>query len=459
MEMQTEKRTRVRFYVLAMLFVVSSLNYADRAALSIAGSALSADLDLKPIALGFVFSAFGWAYVLGQIPGGWLLDRYGSKKIYGMSLLLWSAMTFLQAFVGGFEATTAVMMLFFLRLMLGLVEAPAFPANGRLAASWFPTSERGMATSIFASAQYFAVVLFSPIMGYIVHSFGWEYVFVFMGGVGFLLALGWVKAIHTPKDHPGINRAEFDYIEQGGGLVHMDEEGRADRSPKMKYLKDLVRNRMLMGIYLGQYCIISMSYFFITWFPMYLVQARHLDILQVGFIAVLPAICGFLGGLLSGITSDRLLKRGMSLTWARKIPALVGFVLAATLVLCNYVDSLWLMVPLMAVAFFGKGFAAIGWACIADASPKRLTGLSGAVFNTVGNIGSIVTPIVIGYIVGITGGYEAALVYVAAHCILGVVTYLFIIPDIKRVELSDDAEFEARAARSSAPATLAPRHS
>ena len=453
--MQTEKRTHVRFYVLAMLFVVSSLNYADRAALSIAGSALSADLDLKPIALGFVFSAFGWAYVLGQIPGGWLLDRYGSKKIYGMSLVLWSAMTFLQAFVDGFETTTAVMMLFFLRLMLGLVEAPAFPANGRLAASWFPTSERGMATSIFASAQYFAVVLFSPIMGYIVHAFGWKYVFLFMGGIGFILALGWVKTIHTPKDHPGINKAEFDYIEQGGGLVHMDEDGRADRTPKMKYLKDLMRNRMLMGIYLGQYCIVSMSYFFITWFPMYLVQARHLDILQVGFISVLPAVCGFLGGLLSGISSDRLLKRGYSLTWARKLPAIIGFVLASSLVLCNFVQSLWLMVPLMALAFFGKGLAAIGWACIADASPKRLTGLSGAVFNTVGNIGSIVTPIVIGYIVGITGGYEAALVYVAAHCILGVITYVFIIPDIKRVELSDDAEFDSLAKTDPNPSTLA----
>lgn len=443
--MQTEQRTHVRFQVLAMLFVVSSINYADRAALSIAGSALSADLALEPIALGYVFSAFGWAYVLGQIPGGWLLDRYGSKTVYGASLVLWSAMTFLQAFVEGFEATTAVLMLFFLRLMLGLVEAPAFPANGRLAASWFPTSERGMATSIFASAQYFAVVLFSPIMGYIVHAFGWQYVFLFMGGVGFVLALGWVKTIYTPKDHPRINQAEFDYIEQGGGLVSMDEDGRNDRAPKLKYLKDLVRNRMLMGIYLGQYCIVSMSYFFITWFPMYLVQARHLDILQVGFISVLPAVCGFLGGLLSGISSDRLLKRGVSLTWARKVPALVGFVLASSLVLCNFVDSLWLMVPLMALAFFGKGYAEIGWACIADASPKRLTGLSGAVFNTVGNIGSIVTPITIGYIVGITGGYEAALVYVAAHCILGVVTYLFIIPDIKRVELSDDAEYEAGA--------------
>ncbi|MES3708634.1 MFS transporter [Pseudomonas putida] len=443
--MQTEQRTHVRFQVLAMLFVVSSINYADRAALSIAGSALSADLDLQPIALGYVFSAFGWAYVLGQIPGGWLLDRYGSKMIYGMSLVLWSAMTFLQAFVEGFEATTAVMMLFFLRLMLGLVEAPAFPANGRLAASWFPTSERGMATSIFASAQYFAVVLFSPIMGYIVHAFGWQYVFLFMGGVGFVLALGWVKTIYTPRDHPRINQAEFEYIEQGGGLVNMDEEGRNDRAPKLKYLKDLIRNRMLMGIYLGQYCIVSMSYFFITWFPLYLVQARHLDILQVGFISVLPAVCGFLGGLLSGISSDQLLKRGVSLTWARKVPAIIGFVLASSLVLCNFVSSLWLMVPLMAVAFFGKGYAAIGWACIADASPKRLTGLSGAVFNTVGNVGSIVTPIAIGYIVGITGGYETALVYVAAHCILGVVTYVFIIPDIQRVELSDDAEFAASA--------------
>src|SRR3979490_2739534 len=186
--MPPEKKSHVRYFILFMLFFMTTVNYADRATLSIAGSSISKDLGLDPVAMGFVFSAFGWAYVLGQIPGGWLLDRFGSKRIYGLSLLLWTSMTFLQGFVGSLDVTLAVTTLFVLRFILGLVESPAFPANGRITASWFPTAERGLATSIFNSAQYFAVVLFSPLMGWITHSYGWKYIFFLMGGLGMLLA-------------------------------------------------------------------------------------------------------------------------------------------------------------------------------------------------------------------------------------------------------------------------------
>ncbi len=432
------KKTHVRYFILFLLFFMTTVNYADRATLSIAGTAISKDLGLTPIAMGLVFSAFGWAYVLGQVPGGWLLDRYGSKRIYGLSLLLWSSMTFLQGFVGSLSITLAVTTLFTLRFILGLVESPAFPANGRITASWFPTAERGLATSIFNSAQYFAVVLFSPIMGWVTHSFGWKYIFLFMGGLGLLLAFAWFRLMHAPKDHPRISPAELAHIEQGGGLVDMDNHGRADRSAKMPYLKELLCNRMLVGVYIGQYCITALTYFFITWFPMYLVQGRGMNIMQVGFVAVLPALCGFVGGISGGLLSDLLLKRGVSLTWARKTPFVIGMSLATSLVLCNYIDSTWLVVTLMALAFFGKGLSAIGWAVIADASPKELIGMTGGLFNSLGNIAGIVTPIVIGYILAVTGSYDGALWFVAAHSVLAVLAYLFIVGKIQRVVLNKD---------------------
>jgi len=150
--MQAPKKTHVRYLILLMLFLVTTINYADRATISIAGSALQKDLGIDAITLGYIFSAFGWAYVLGQIPGGWLLDRFGSKKVYALSIFTWSLFTVLQGFVGYLPVANAIVALFMLRFLVGFAEAPSFPGNARIVAAWFPTAERGTASAIFNSA-------------------------------------------------------------------------------------------------------------------------------------------------------------------------------------------------------------------------------------------------------------------------------------------------------------------
>lgn len=435
----TQKKTNVRWFMVFLLFAVTALNYADRAILSIAGTDMSRDLAFDSVMMGLVFSAFAWSYVAGQIPGGWLLDRFGSKKVYFWSIFLWSTFTLLQGFLGLFgSAGTAVIILFGLRFLVGLAEAPSFPANSRIVASWFPSNERGTAAATFNSAQYFATVLFAPIMGYITYTFGWQYVFYFMGGIGILVAFGWLKAFHNPKDHPRVNQAELDYIEQGGGLTSMDQQVSSKEKVKgesWKNIKQLLGNRMLLGIYLGQYCITTLTYFFLTWFPIYLVQERGMTILQVGFVASLPAICGFLGGILGGIFSDFLLRKGFSLTVARKTPIIVGMIMSMSLLAANYVDAQWVVIFVMSLAFFGKGFGALGWAVMADTSPKEMSGISGGLFNTFGNIAGITTPIIIGIIIAATGSFNGALLFVSANALVAILSYLFLVGEIKRIEL------------------------
>jgi MFS family permease len=277
----TDKVGRVRYLIVFMLFMVTMINYADRATISIAGPALSKELGLNPVQMGYIFSAFGWSYVAAQIPGGWLLDRFGSRTIYFWSIFIWSLFTLLQIWslftllqgsvnlLG--SAAAAVTALFGLRLLVGLAEAPSFPANGRIVAAWFPANERGTASAIFNSAQYFATALFAPIMGWFVYSYGWPSVFYLM---------------------------------------------------------------------------------------------------------------------------------------------------------------------LMALAFFGKGIGALGWAVVSDTSPKEIAGLSGGLFNTFGNIASITTPIVIGYIIQNTGSFNGALVFVGANALVAMLSYLVIVGEIKRVELT-----------------------
>ncbi|SEK60811.1 MFS transporter, ACS family, glucarate transporter [Roseateles sp. YR242] len=431
--------TRTRFGVLAMLFIVTVLNYADRATVGVAGPVLSKELGISAVQMGFIFSAFSWSYVAGQLPGGWLLDRFGAKKVYAWSILLWSLFTMLQGTVHYFDVGTAVFALFALRFMVGLAESPSFPANGRIVAAWFPVAERGTASAIFNSAQYFATVLFAPIMAWIVHAMGWQDVFYFMGALGVVLSVVWLKTMHnSPHEHPGVSQAERQHIEAGGALLSgRDAKDAKAAGPKMAYLKQLLTNRMLLGVYIAQYCVNTLTYFFLTWFPVYLVKERGMTVLNAGIVAALPAICGFAGGVLGGVVSDWLLRRGHSVTFARKVPIVIGMLLSTSMVACNYVDVQSLVVAIMALAFFGKGLGALGWAVVSDTSPKEIAGLSGALFNTFGNIAGITTPIVIGYIVQTTHSFNGALVFVGAHAVIAVVSYLLVVGEIKRVQLKN----------------------
>ena len=431
------KRSRVRLFIVTMLFLVTTVNYADRATLSIAGPALSKELHLDPIALGYIFSAFGWSYVVAQVPGGWLLDRFGSRWVYAFSIMIWSLFTLMQGWVGFLGGAAAVGVLFTLRLMVGFAEAPSFPANARIVAAWFPGNERGTASAFFNSGQYFATVIFAPLMGWIAHDFGWRYVFFVMGGLGVLVGLVWIKTMYGPKEHPAINEAEFDYISQGGALVDMDakDASKTMEGPSWSHIRQLLQNRMMLGIYLGQYCINTLTYFFLTWFPVYLVKERGLSILQAGFVATLPALCGFIGGVLGGVISDYILQKTGSLTAARKIPIVGGMLLSMAIIGCNYVDGQALVVGFMALAFFGKGIGALGWAVVSDTSPKEAGGVTGGLFNMFGNLSSITTPIIIGYILAGTGSFNGALVFVGLNALVAAIAYLFIVGEIKRVQL------------------------
>ena len=436
------KQTHVRYLVLMMLFAASTFSYGDRVVLSIAGVAIARDIGMDALRMGYLFSAFSWAYVAGQLPAGGLLDRFGSKRVYGISIFCWSVCALLVGFAGYMPATAAFVAIFVLRLLSGLAQSPVFPGNGRIVAAWFPTAERGRASAIFNSSQYFALVLFAPIIGWLAHALGWKDCYWFLGLLGLLLGFIWFKVIYDVKSHPRISRLEIEHIEQGGGIANLDQ-GAAAHGERAKAgrntltwpaVKQLLSNRMLVGIYIGQYCITTLTWFFLTWFPVYLNQARHMSIMKVGFIAALPGLCGSLGGILGGVVSDRLLRAGHTLTFARKTPIVVGMSLSMSVIACNYVNSQWLVILLMSLAFFGKGFGALGWTVISDTSPKGMIGLNGGLFNLIGNLAGITTPIVIGYIVQRTRSFNGALIFVGVTALLAIVSYLPIVGEIKRVE-------------------------
>ena len=437
--MPEARETKIRYLIISILFVVSCFSFADRSALSQAAAAMPKDIDLSPQRMGYLLFGFGWAYALGQLPSGGLLDRFGSKRVYGIAIILWSTFAFLTGYAGYLTASAAFTAIFILRILSGLAQSPVFPGNGRIVAAWFPTSERGRASAIFNSSQYFALPVFAPIFGGLLHRYGWQSCFWFMGALGAILTVLWFTNIFGVKDHPRISQGEVETIERGGGLVSTDTTAKKN-TLTWATVRMLLSYRMLVGVYIGQYCITTLTWFFLTWFPLYLAQARHMSVLKVGFAAAIPGLCGGFGGILGGIISDELLRRGCSLSFSRKLPIMAGMALSMTIIACNFASSQTIMLLFMSISFFGKGIGALGWTVISDTSPKGMVGMNGALFNLCGNLAGVTTPLIIGYIVQKTHSFNGALIFVAIIAFCAIVSYGPIVGEIKRIELASAPE-------------------
>lgn len=437
------KKTHARYYILFMITLVLTLATGDRATLSVAGPEMQKELGITAVEIGYLFSAFSWAYVISMTRAGWVADKVGSKRAMFLGILLWSVMTVFMGLVS--YVTFVVPALLILRFLLGVCESPVGPSAGRIIAAWFPSQERGVAGAIFNSAQYASLAIFTPLMAWLCHAFGWDHVFIVMGVIGIIIAFCWSKFFYVPTKHPGINNEEMEYLKEGGALVELDTVASVKGERKRtgwQEIGQLFKSRMLIGIFIGQYCISAITWFFMTWFPIYLVKERGMSILQAGFMASVPAICGLVGGIMSGFFSDWLLRKTNNLSLARKVPITIGLTMSASMILCNYVGSEALVMFLMSAAFFGKGFGSLGWAVVADTAPKEIIGTTGGLFNSLGNIAGIVTPVVIGYILQETGSFANALVFVGTHGIIAVCSYWFIVGKIERLKIAprdDDA--------------------
>ncbi|MEC7932316.1 MAG: MFS transporter [Pseudomonadota bacterium] len=421
------RRTRARIGILALISIATLLNYMDRAVMGVAAPSLTAELQISPEMMGFIFSAFSWTYAAAQIPGGLLLDRFGTRITYAGSLILWSFFTLLHGIAGN------VAMLFGFRLALGVAEAPCYPCNSRILSSWFPQDERARANSVYAVGQYAGLAFFSPLLFWIVGSFGWRALFLIAGGMGVAVGLVMYARYRDPGESARVNQAELDYIRAGGGLTATRQESAAPFS--WANVRTLLARRQILGASIGQFCGNSTLVFFLTWFPTYLATERGMDWLKSGTFAVLPYIAASAGVLLGGQVSDLLIRRTGSANIGRKLPIVAGLLLASTIVAANFVESNTLVIAIMSIAFFGQGMVNLGWTLISDVAPRQFVGLTGGVFNLCANLAGIVTPIVVGLIVGQTGSFYGALAFIGILALIGAAAYVFIVGDVKRVEL------------------------
>ncbi len=420
-------RSNRRFLVAAMMFVIVVINYLDRSNLSIVGPKLAGTLHLNAVKMGFVFSGFGWSYALLQIPASRFVDRVNPRYLYFIVLGLWSLGTLALGLVGSFA------MLLTLRLVVGALEAPSYPINNRVAATWFGENERASVISFYTSGQFVGLAFLTPLLAWIDVSYGWRAVFGFTGAIGLLWAGIWFSFYRDPKDFPGVNGAEIDWIALNGGIPDLSERVVQDKALLWADLRIVLGQRKLWAIYIGQFGVVATQWFFLTWFPTYLVTYRHIDFMKSGILGSFPFIGGFLGVLSGGLLSDWMLRRGVSLTVARKVPIIVGLLLSTSIAGASYVNNPLYVTAFFTCAFFGSGFASITWSLVSTMAPMRLIGLTGGVFNFIGNLAAIVVPVMIGFLIK-GSDFTRPLIFVAATGLVGAICYIGLVGKIERIE-------------------------
>ncbi|WP_251878904.1 MFS transporter [Achromobacter sp. Marseille-Q4954] len=423
-----QRPTRSRYLIMVMLFITVVINYLDRSNLSIAAPALKDEFGLDTVHEGLILSAFGWTYAAMQIPGGWLVDRVSPRLLYAAALILWSAATFFMGFAGSF------VILFVLRLAVGALEAPAYPINNRVVTTWFPERERATAIGFYTSGQFVGLAFLTPVLAWLQHHYGWHMVFVSTGLLGIVWGVLWFMIYREPRQFKGANAAEIELIQQGGGVVDLDRSVKEKKAPfNWSDLGLVMSKRKLWGVYLGQFCLTSTLWFFLTWFPTYLVKYRGMDFIKSGFLASVPFLAAFVGVLCSGVLSDFLIRRGATVGLARKLPIILGLLISTSMIGANFTDSTPWVIFFLALAFFGNGLASITWSLVSTLAPVRLLGLTGGVFNFVGNLSSICTPIVIGFLVT-KDSFAPAIVYVSSLALLGALSYILLVGKVERIE-------------------------
>jgi ACS family D-galactonate transporter-like MFS transporter len=419
-KMSNENRyTKARFRVLAFVFVTVVINYMDRSNISVAAAAMGTDLKLSTFQLGLIFSAFGWTYVAFQIPGGLMADRFSARTLYAVNLVSWSVVTMLQGFAKSFYTVLG------LRMATGMFEAPSYPINNRIVTGWFPEHERASAIAVYTSGQFIGLAFLTPLLTTIQNYWGWKGLFITTGITGIVWSIIWYCFYRDPEKH--VNKAHTDGIP----VNKVPQKNKPDKL-NLNDFKQVLTQRKLWGIYIGQFAVTSTLWFFLTWFPTYLVKYRGLDFLKSGFLSSVPFLAAFAGVISSGLLSDFLIKKGVSYGIARKTPIITGLLLSTFIIGANYVNSTPLIIFFMTIAFFGNGLASITWVFVSALAPKKLVGLTGGVFNFTGGLSSIIVPLVIGYLAN-GGNFSTSILFIGSLAFLGVLSYIFLVGSVNHL--------------------------
>ena len=400
------KPTGVRWKIFLLMLFLISINYIDRASLSVAMPLISKEFDLDPAMQGLILSSFFWTYAFMQVPGGMLADRFKPRIVIASATIFW----------GAFQAIAAVAtnwpMLLLTRLGLGASEAPIYPAGGKLNAIWMTQTERGRGATLLDGGAPLGAALGSIVIAWLIAAFNsWRIAFV-IAGVGTRLCglLAWYYIRNAPREHPSVNEAEARYIEQSHALEDADTPVSRGGS-WMSYF----RYRSVWCMCLGWMFFNTTFYGLLTWMPTYLFKVHNFDIKTLGGASFIIFFSGFVGELVGGWIGDFWRSRGGAPNLVfRTLFGIAAILATMSIFFVAYVTDPVAVVVLLSATLFFLRWCGMYWAIPSALAGREKSGFLGGCMNLGGNIAGILTPLIVGFIVQATGSYFLALMYFAA---------------------------------------------
>ncbi|MUU69711.1 MFS transporter [Pseudarthrobacter sp. GA104] len=404
---------RLRWLILATTALLLVLNYADRAALGVAGPQMIEQLGLSKAQFGLVASAFFFGYVPCAFLGGWLSDRYGPRSIMGVAVAWWSLFTALTA------AGTGFVSLLIIRVLFGFGEGPQGSVSTKTMHNWFPQRQMGTAMGLVQGATPLGGVVGTPLVVWLLSIGDWRLAFIVLGAVGGLCTIGWFAVVRDRPDmHPWARLQDVE--EQRERITAMPENSGADEADALP-LRHYFKMPIIWSTAIAFFGYAWVLYTFLTWFPVYLTQERGVNLKELAVAGTIPWVFGVIGFVLGGLITDRIARRTGKPATARAVMIVAGLTVTAVLfALIGLADSTVAAVALMAAVVFvlyltGAQYFAI----VADIVPgRRVGGVMGFV-HAIANLAGIAAPFIVGAIIDNTGSWATTFTLSGAVCIVG----------------------------------------
>ncbi|WP_168207374.1 MFS transporter [Microlunatus elymi] len=423
----TPRASKIRWQIAGLAGLGTVITNIDRSTISVALPFMSHDLHIPPIIEGLVLSWFFLAYAIVLLPAGVLVDKFGARLVYGIGGVLWGIATLATA------AVTGIVSLLGLRLLLGVGEAAQYPSCIKATQQWFPLRERTAATGLWDLGARVGGVITLPLVAGIIGVAGWRTAFVVVGALALIWAIGWLIEYRAPSEHRRVNAAERALITEGS------EEQPTERT-KPRWV-ELFRHRSTRALILGYFCFNYTAYFFITWFPSYLVKERGFNLLKLGFFGAIPGLVAVFTELSSGFLQDKFIGMGRNPIKVRKGFIVIGMLISSVIALAVLVPSAGVALALLTLSYGALlvGGPSLGTFPSIYAPQGSQIGALAGVQNSAGNVAGFLGPIVTGAIITVTGSFIVPLLLTGGIALLGAFTFLVILPNRSSNRALDEA--------------------
>ena len=414
-----QKPTMIRWWICALLFFATTINYIDRQVFAILAPQLQTEIGWSEIEYGYIVTAFQLSYAIGLLLVGKLIDFLGTKKGFILSIIVWSLAAMAHALARtpvGFGMA---------RLALGIGESGNFPAAIKTISEWFPRKERALATGIFNSGSNIGAIVAPLLVPIIALNFGWQAAFIITGFLGFIWLFFWLRLMKRPEEHPGINAAELD-------LIKADTE---ENLEKPTSIWKIIRTRKVWAIAIGKFLTDPIWWFFLYWLPKFLNATYGLKLDKIGLPLIVAYLIADVGSIGGGWLSSHFLKMGWSINAARKTTLLICAILVVPIYWASGIDDLW-----PAVILIGLGMAAhTGWSAnmytlATDFFPKKDMGTVVGFIGMAGAVGGMLMASATGHLLEATGSYKILFVIAASMYGIALIIIHLLVPNIDAVK-------------------------